>query len=137
MANPSGTSHVYVGTAARIPGVVSGIFRQTVGSDQWERLSKGLPERMDVQAITIHPTDPSLIFAGSQNGPYRSRDGGASWEKLPFPDEGQEVWSILIHPRDPRTMYLGTSPVAVYRSDTGGDSWRKLPRVTSPGRVKM
>ncbi|MGH7348224.1 MAG: WD40/YVTN/BNR-like repeat-containing protein, partial [Candidatus Rokuibacteriota bacterium] len=137
MANASGTSHVYVGTAARVPGAVSGIFRQTVGSDQWERLGKGLPERMDVQAITIHPTDSSLIFAGSQDGPYRSRDGGASWEKLPFPDGGLEVWSILIHPRDPRTMYLGTSPVAVYRSDNGGDSWRKLPRVASPGRVKM
>ena len=137
MANPAGTSHVYVGTAARIPGAASGIFRQTVGSDRWERLDKGLPERMDVQAITIHPTDSNLIYAGSQNGPYRSRDGGASWEKLPFPDENLEVWSILIHPRDPRTMYLGTSPVAVYRSDNGGDSWRKLPRVASPGRVKM
>jgi len=137
MANPSGTSHVYVGTAARIPGAQSGIFRQTAGSDQWERLTKGLPERMDVQAITIHPSDPSVIFAGSQDGPYRSRDGGASWEKLPFPDAGLEVWSILIHPRDPQTMYLGTSPVAVYRSDNGGDSWRKLPRVASPGRVKM
>jgi photosystem II stability/assembly factor-like uncharacterized protein len=137
MANPSGTSHVYVGTAARVPGALSGIFRQSVGSDQWERLTKGLPERMDVQAITIHPNDSSVIYAGSQDGPYRSRDGGASWEKLPFPDHGLEVWSILIHPRDPRTMYLGTSPVAVYRSDNGGDSWRKLPRVASPGRVKM
>ena len=137
MANPSGTSHVYVGTAARVPGALSGIFRQSAGSDQWERLTKGLPERMDVQAITIHPNDPNLIFAGSQDGPYRSRDGGASWEKLPFPDTGLEVWSILIHPRAAGTMYLGTSPVAVYRSDNGGDSWRKLPRVASPGRVKM
>jgi len=137
MANPSGTSHVYVGTAARVPGALSGIFRQSVGSDQWERLTKGLPDRMDVQAITIHPNDSNLIFAGSQDGPYRSRDSGATWEKLPFPDQGLEVWSILIHPRDPRTMYLGTSPVAVYRSDNGGDSWRKLPRVTTPGRVKM
>jgi hypothetical protein len=70
MANPSGTSHVYVGTAARIPGALSGIFRQTVGSDQWERLTKGLPERMDVQALTIHPADPSLIYAGSQRGSF-------------------------------------------------------------------
>ncbi len=125
MANPSGLSHVYVGAAARIPGSLGGIFRQTVGSDQWELLDKGLPERADVQAITIHPTDANVIFAGSQNGPYRSKDGGGSWEKLSFPDEGLEVWSILIHPRDPRTIYLGTSPVAVYRSDNGGDSWRK------------
>jgi len=137
MANPSGLSHVYVGTAARIPGALGGIFRQTVGSDQWELLGKGLPERTDVQAITIHPSDPNVVYAGSQDGPYRSRDRGASWEKLPFPDEGLEVWSILIHPRDPRIMYVGTSPVAVYRSDNGGDSWRKLPRVVSPGRVEM
>jgi len=137
MANSSGLSHVYVGAAARMRGALSGIFRQSVGSDHWELLRKGLPERMDVQTITIHPTDANVIFAGSQNGPYRSRDRGESWEKLPFPDPGLEVWSILIHPRDPRIMYLGTSPVAIYRSDNSGDSWRKLPRVTSPGRVQM
>src|SRR2546430_2157634 len=125
MANPSGTSHVYVGTAARVPGAVSGIFRQTVGSDQWERLSKGLPERMDVQAITIHPTDSNLIFAGSQDGPYRSRDGGASWEKLPFPDEGLEVWSILIHPRDPRTVFLAVR-MGLFRSADRGQTWQDM-----------
>src|SRR3989441_11980995 len=133
MANTVGTSHVYVGTAARIPGALGGIFRQTVGSDQWEPLRKGLPERMDVQAITIHPTDRNLIYAGSQNGPYRSRDGGESWEKLPFPDDGLEVWSILMHPRDPRIMYLGTSPVPIYRSENGGRSRSKPPRGPPPG----
>jgi len=112
MANPSGLSHVYVGAAARIPGSLGGIFRQTVGSDQWELLDKGLPERADVQAITIHPTDANVIFAGSQNGPYRSKDGGGSWEKLSFPDEGLEVWSILIHPRDPRTAPIGARTAA-------------------------
>ena len=87
--------------APRRGWTLGGIFRQTVGRDQWELLRKGLPERMDVQAITVHPTDSNMIFAGSQNGPYRSRDGGESWEKLPFPDEGLEVWSIIIHPRSP------------------------------------
>src|SRR5882762_10862055 len=85
MANPSGLSHVYVGAAARMRGALSGIFRQSGGSDHWELLRKGLPERMDVQTITIHPADPNVIFAGSQDGPYRSRDRGESWEKLPFP----------------------------------------------------
>ncbi len=87
MANPSGLSHVYVGAAARIPGSLGGIFRQTVGSDQWELLDKGLPERADVQAITIHPTDANVIFAGSlirvipgpsTSVPRRSRSIGAT-----------------------------------------------------------
>src|SRR5438552_18833561 len=118
-------------------GALSESYRQSVGSDHWELVRKGLRERIDVQTITIHPTDANVIFAGSQNGPYRSRDRGESWEKLPFPDEGLEVWSILIHPRDPRIMYLGTSPVAIYRRDNGGESWRELPRVFSPHRVQM
>src|SRR3989442_15812808 len=109
MANPSGLSHVYVGAAARIPGSLGGIFRRTVGSDQWELLDKGLPERADVQAITIHPTDANVIFAGSQNGPYRSRDGCASWEKLSSQDESLEVRTILINPSHPRSTHHRTS----------------------------
>src|SRR2546425_5336749 len=131
--NPSGLTHVYVGAAARIPGALGGIFRQTVGSDHWELLSKGLPERADVQAIIIHPTDPNVIFAGSQDGPYRSRDRGASWEKLPFPDSGLEVWSTLIHPLVPQPRNSGTLPWPVSPSANVGVPCQSFPAWTSPG----
>lgn len=137
MAKGSDLSYVYVGAAQWTSGTVGGLFRRAVGDDHWEAVSKGLPDRAEVQAITVHPTSPEVVYLGTQNGPYRSTDHGASWERLGFPDDGMQVWSILVHPRDPRTLYAGTSPVAVYRSDNGGETWRRLPKATQPERVKM
>ncbi|HXH83896.1 MAG TPA: hypothetical protein VNN07_13360 [Candidatus Tectomicrobia bacterium] len=131
-------SHVYVGAARWTAGTLGGIFRRQVGDDgPWTRLTKGLPEPADVQAITVHPTDHDVVYAATQRGPYRSVDGGERWERLDFPDDGTQVWSITVHPTRPRVVYAGTSPVGVFRSDDGGDTWRRLPRAVQPERVTM
>jgi photosystem II stability/assembly factor-like uncharacterized protein len=136
MANQSGPSHVYVG-AAQGSGAAGGIFRRAVGEDGWEPLAKGLPAANDVQAITVHPTNPTVVYLGTHDGLYRSADRGERWERLGFPEADTQVWSILVHPRDPRMLFAGTSPVGVYRSDDGGDTWRQLPKAPQPERVKM
>ena len=124
MTDRSARSHVYVGAAQSKAGTLAGVFRRAAGEDRWERLTKGLPEATSVQAITVHPTNPDVVYLGTRAGAYRSLDRGERWERLAFPDDGAEVWSILVHPRDPRILYAGTSPVSVYRSDDGGDTWR-------------
>ena len=135
MANASGLSHVYVGSA-RISGKVGGVFRRAVGDDRWEQLTKGLPDETNVQAITVHPTDPNVVYLGTQDGPYRSTDRGERWERLDFP-KGLQVWSILVQPSDPRVIYAGTAPVGVFRSDDAGATWQRLPKAVLPERVKM
>ena len=105
--------------------------------DRWTQLTNGLPDNTQVQAITVHPTNPDVVYLGTRSGPYRTADRGEHWERLPFPDDKAEVWSILVHPANPRILYAGTSPVGVYRSDDGGDSWRRLPNAVQPERVKM
>lgn len=137
MARTSGTSHVYVGAAGSKAGTVGGIFRCGAGDDRWERLAKGLPEAVNVHAITVHPQHPDVVFAGTNRGPYRSTDRGERWERSGFPDEGVEIWSILVRPDNPRVVYAGASPVGVYRSDDGGDTWRRLPGAHQPERVRM
>ena len=134
MANQQ--TQIFAGAARAGRTSVGGLFRRTPGDGQWETVTKGLPERTDVQSITVHPQDPSLVYLGTRTGPYRSADGGASWQRLPFPEDGGEVWAIAVHPTRPRTLYLGASPVEVFRSDDGGDSWRRLG-ATVPERVKM
>ena len=125
-------SHVYVGAARTSSGTVGGLFRRTVGNGHWEQLTKGLSEVTHVQAITVHPTNPDVVYLGTRSGPYRSTDRGERWERLDFPADGIEVWSIFVHPGNPRVLYAGTSPVGVYRSEDGGDTWRRLPKVSSP-----
>jgi photosystem II stability/assembly factor-like uncharacterized protein len=140
MADLPNSSYVYAG-AAHWTGAASerpgGIFRRAVGDDRWEALTKGLPDRTEVRAIAVHPDDPRIVYAGTQDGPYRSHDRGERWEKLAFPDPAMVVWSIAFHPRDPRIVYAGTAPTAVYRSDDGGDSWRRLTNARQPARIQM
>ncbi|HEY7869027.1 MAG TPA: hypothetical protein VIF59_07360, partial [Methylomirabilota bacterium] len=137
MATSAGTSHVYVGAARWTGGTASGVFRRAAGEGRWELQNKGLPEGVHVQAITVHPTNPDVVYVGTQDGPYRSLDRGQRWERLPFPADGGQVWSILVHPSRPRTLLVGTSPVGIYRSDDEGASWRRLPNAVQVERVKM
>lgn len=129
-------SYVYVGAAQAGPRARGGLFRKPTDGGDWQQVTSGLPEDARVQAVTVHPTNPNVIYAGTHGGPYRSLDGGDNWERLPFPD-GLQVWSLLVHPQDPRILYAGTSPVGVYRSDDGGDSWTKLATPNTPERVTM
>jgi photosystem II stability/assembly factor-like uncharacterized protein len=136
MASPSKRSRVWVGAGQWTAGSRSGVFRR-IGDGEWEALTKGLPEPTQVQAITVHPANADVVYIGTQDGPYRSTDGGDHWERLPFPRREVQVWSILVHPDAPLRLYAGTSPVGVFRSDDGGDTWRRLARAIQPERVKM
>jgi photosystem II stability/assembly factor-like uncharacterized protein len=132
----SGTSRVFVGAAQAEAGTRGGLYCRDADGGAWQQLKDGLPEDTQVQAITVHPQDTNVLYAGTHNGPYRSTDRGEHWERLPFP-EGPQVWAIHVHAADPRIVYAGTSPVGVYRSDDGGDSWRRLATPETPERVKM
>jgi photosystem II stability/assembly factor-like uncharacterized protein len=132
--------YIYAGAASWISGTSdypAGIFRRPVAGGPWESVGKGLPEKAEVRAIAAHPHDPTVMYAGTQDGPYRSTDGGASWQRLGFPDPAMVVWSFLFRPGDPRTMYLGTSPAAVYRSRDGGDTWQRLSGMKPAPRIEM
>jgi photosystem II stability/assembly factor-like uncharacterized protein len=128
--------YVYVGAAQAGPEARGGLFRKNANGGDWQQLTSGLPEDARVQSVTIHPTRPDVVYAGTHGGPFRSADGGDSWERLAFP-EGPQVWSILVHPQEPQLMYAGTSPVGVFRSDDGGESWRQVYAQQTADRVKM
>src|SRR5919197_3276600 len=130
----AGSAHWGSGQASQPPG---GLFRRAVGDDRWEPLRHGLPPGAEIRVIVVHPTDPSIVYAGTQDGPYRSLDRGGHWERLDFQEPGIAVWSILVHPHNPRTLYLGTAPAAVYRSDDGGDTWYHLPNAKPLEWVQM
>jgi photosystem II stability/assembly factor-like uncharacterized protein len=114
-----------------------GLFRAVAGNGGWESITKGLPTPVSVQAVTFHRTERDVVFAGTQDGPYRSNDGGASWERPKTFPSNLQVWSIAVHPKSPKTIFAGTSPVGIWRSDDGGVNWHQLPNVKQPDRIKM
>jgi photosystem II stability/assembly factor-like uncharacterized protein len=97
------------------------------GDDGWESLSNGLPSAPAVRAIAVHPRKPEIVYAGTQQGPYRSDDHGDHWERVNVPDHGLPVWSLLFHPRDANVIYAGYESCEIYRTENGGETWRQLP----------
>jgi photosystem II stability/assembly factor-like uncharacterized protein len=130
----AGAGHWVSGAGERSTG---GLFRRYAGDGEWQPLAAGLPERVEARAFVVHPREPDVLYAGTQDGPYRTTDGGARWERLGFPDRGAVVWSLALHPARPRVMYAGVAPAGIYRSENGGDTWVRLPGARSPGHCEM
>jgi hypothetical protein len=74
--------------------------------------------------LLVHPDNPAIIYAGTQQGPYRSDDRGGRWEALDAPKA--DVWSLAFHPQDPDIIYAGYEPCGVSRSEDGGEHWQKM-----------
>jgi len=129
----AGAGHSVARDGAQLRG---GLFRRSPGDGEWQALTVGLPESVEVRAIAVHPQDSDVIYVGTQDGPYRSADGGNRWQRLGFPDRGAVIWSLTIHPTRPDILYAGTAPVALYRSEDGGDNWMRLPRAISPAHCE-
>jgi photosystem II stability/assembly factor-like uncharacterized protein len=84
------------------------------------------------------------LYAGTDQGLFRSRDGGGSWQ--PCGLERRVVWDLAVLPDDPRaggaavsgrSLLASTQPASVFRSDDGGHAWRELDAFRSvPGAEK-
>lgn len=123
-----------------------GLWRSPDGGQTWGRgrIGNTLQGGRSVYGLTVHPKDPSILYAGADDGIYISRNSGAQFDRMPSPMDGMHVWRVAIYPDDPDTIFAGTSPVLIYRSKDAGESWEMVcdefalecpnvgtPRVTS------
>ena len=134
-------NYVYAGAAAWIaakPGVpTGGLFRLDPQVGKWENLTKGLPDKVEARCIAVQPGSPLTVYVGTQDGPYKSTDGGDTWKQLKLPGKEKLVWTIHIHPQDPKTIYVGTQGTTMYRTRDGGESWTELAPPEPKGMVRM
>ena len=58
-----------------------GVFQTTNGGASWTARSNGLPA-FSTQVVRVDPTDPTVLYCGTDVGVYRSTDRGGSWLKF-------------------------------------------------------
>ena len=126
-------TNVYVGLAGESALIVGaegtplgegGLYRLAEGQSEWVAVEQGLPENPQVRALLAHPDRPATIFAGTQDGVYRSDDRGDNWRRTDT--LSGDVWSMAAHPNDASVMFAGYDQGRVCRSDDGGETWRQL-----------
>lgn len=66
--------------------VGQGLWQSPDGGESWLRMRQPFPLESRVRALALHPTEARTIFAGADSGLYRSRDHGASWERVSAPE---------------------------------------------------
>jgi photosystem II stability/assembly factor-like uncharacterized protein len=88
-----------------------------------------------VRALAVHPSDPQMVYAGTQRGVYKSTDRGDEWRRTNLP-EGRVIWSLSFHPGDPKVMYAGTEGSELWTSRDGGDTWEYVATPTNPDTIE-
>ncbi len=57
-----------------------GVFKSTDAGASWRTMNTGLPDTRIV-SVTIHPTQPSRLYAVAASGQvFRSNNGAANWQ---------------------------------------------------------
>ena len=79
-----------------------------------------------VYGLKVDSTDPAVVYAGTDEGIFRSVNRGKAFERLDSPMNSMQVWNIAVSQSDPSVIFAGTSPSALFRSTDGGQSWEQL-----------
>ncbi len=147
-SNPS-VVYVATGTDGMRSNVIigKGVYKSTDAGETWTHV--GLEETGSTGAVLIHPTDPDLAFVAAigqpfgpnpERGVFRTRDGGATWQKVLFINDSTGIADLEFAPDDPGTIYAaswrgerkpwtiisGSMEGGIYRSTDGGDTWEHL-----------
>jgi subtilase family serine protease/photosystem II stability/assembly factor-like uncharacterized protein len=114
---PSSPSTVYAGgcnAGTDGPGMLK---RSTDGGDTWVDSDTGI---ICLVTLTIDPTDPATLYAGTYHGLMKSIDGGQSWTT--WSATAPIMRQMAVDPMAPATMYATTAS-GVSKSIDGGLTW--------------
>jgi photosystem II stability/assembly factor-like uncharacterized protein len=148
---PSNHQIVWVGLGeqanARSSISGKGVFKSTDAGATWQFM--GLPDSHHIARIVIHPKNPDIVYVAAmghlfsrneERGVFRTMDGGKTWQKVLYVDDGTGATDLVINRQSPNILYaamyekhrtpwqlqLGGPGTGLYRSDDGGAKWQKL-----------
>lgn len=124
--NPQAPTTLYGGTTG-------GMYRSEDGAMSWKRINNGLiPESelmasmaLGVNAIEIDQTNPTIVYAGTTKGLFRTVNKGEQWERIGQSLPDPFISSLLLHPTEPSQLYVG-GPKGVWKSSDSGKTWQAI-----------
>ena len=157
---PSNPSIVWVGGGdqanARSSISGKGVFKSTDAGKTWQFM--GLPDSHHIARIVIHPTMPDTVYVAAvghlfskneERGVFRTTDGGRTWKKVLYVNDGVGAIDLVMNRKSPATLYaamydkdrkpwqiIESGPESgVYRTDDGGEKWTRLEGGLPKGKI--
>lgn len=133
-----------------------GVFKSTDAGATWQFM--GLPDSHHIARIAIHPSKPDIVYIAAighlfsrneERGIFRTLDGGKTWKKVLYVNDGVGAIDLVINRKNPATLYAAmydkdrrpwqiveSGPEsAIYRTDDAGDKWTKLAGGLPTGKI--
>jgi len=150
---PSNPDVIYVGTGeADMRDSIAygnGVYKSTDAGKTWKHL--GLETTKQIGRIIVDPKNPNTVFVAAlgnvyapnpDRGVYRSRDGGATWQKVLFKNDDVGAIDLAFDPVDSKIVYATLWNVrrppwfiyapangpggGIYKSVDGGSTWKEI-----------
>ena len=142
---------IYVGGGEQtVRGNVSygyGVWKSVDAGKTWKQ--KGLEESRHISRISIHPTNPDIVYAAvlgdlyidtEVRGVYKSTDGGDTWKRILFANSISGAVDLTFDPNNPRILYASTWRIrrtpydlssggegsGLWKSTDSGETWVSL-----------
>ena len=150
---PSNPNVVYVGTGeADMRDSIQfgdGMYKSTDAGKTWQHI--GLEPTRQIGRVIVDPRNANVVFVAAlghvygpspDRGVYRSRDGGATWEKVLFKNDDVGAIDLNFDPANSQIIYATLWNVrrppwfvytpangpggGIFKSTDGGTSWKEI-----------
>jgi hypothetical protein len=88
-----------------------GVYKSSDAGKTWKH--SGLADSQTVSRLRVHPANPDLVYAAvfghpygksAERGVFRSKDGGATWQKVLYRDDHSGAADLCMDPH-PDVLY--------------------------------
>jgi photosystem II stability/assembly factor-like uncharacterized protein len=76
------------------------IYASVDGGNNFRSIGEGIPKGHTITAMAEDPTNPSVLYSGSEFGLFVSPDRGGRWTRIKSNLPTVPIHEIVIHPRD-------------------------------------
>jgi photosystem II stability/assembly factor-like uncharacterized protein len=117
-----------------------GLFESRDGAETWTAVKLPFPFDLECPGcagmpqpnLAFAPDEPDTLYMAEQYGLFRTRDHGATWERLADSLEYYDALSVAVDPLSPHRLYAGLAGThqgdGLFLSSNDGSAWGRASR---------